>query len=261
MPTFTLKALKAGVKKVELYYNNKSLCAQIGGEVVRVKNEGDIDRIKKEKRNDHQIRKVAVHETGHAVAYACLFGYVPTQVAVLVASDDRNGFVGLHGIDTTRNHLLWQIRVLLSGRIAEEIVFGKDNVNGGAVGDIDRATTLAANLVRLYGMGDKMSRLDTMASHQALAHNLDLKGSNEEIETILRAEKMEAENLLRKHIGLLRDMTNHLIKYEKISDNKFISLCREHGVVCSALDAKETVFPKYREMYNSYWENAERELK
>jgi hypothetical protein len=254
LPTFTLKALQKSVTKVKLSYERKCLVSQIGDELIRVKNEGEIDRIKKEKRNEHQLRKVAIHETGHALAYACLFGYVPTQVAVLVASEDKNGFVGLHAIDNTRNHLLWQIQCFLAGRVAEEMVFGRDNVNGGAIGDLDRATTLAANLIRLYGMGERLSRLDVPSSHTALAHNLDLKSSNEQIEQILQEEKAKVEKLLKAKRGLLKDMTNYLVKNEKISDNKFISMCAQHGVKVEVLDAKEIIYPRYRDIYDKEME-------
>jgi cell division protease FtsH len=260
LPTFTLKALRSKVKDIELFYEKKHLCATIGKEVLKLKNEGEIDRIKKEKRNLHQIRKVALHETGHAMTYAMLFGYVPTQVAVVVASEDKNGFVGLHAIDSAYTLLLNQIKVFLAGRIAEEIVFGKEQVNGGASGDLDRATSLAANLIRIYGMGERLSRMDLPTGHYAINHNLDIKATNDQIEEVLQAQRVEAEKLIRSKMGLLRDMTNYLIKYEKISDNKFIALCAEHGVECETLDAKEIVFLKYKDMYDSFW-GKETELK
>jgi len=256
LPTFTLKSLQAGAKQVDLYYDDKSLCAKIGSEVIKVPNEGDIDKIKKEKRNEHQIRKVATHEAGHAVSYGLLFGYVPTQVAVVVASEDKNGFVGLHAIDTSEDFLRKQITVLMAGRVAEEIVFKKENVNGGAVGDIDRATTLAANMIRLYGMGDKMSRLDTPSSHTAINHNLDLKSSNDMIERVLQDQKAVAHELLMKNLPLLKGMTDYLIENEKIDSNNFIALCNQHGVTVEFLDAKETVFPKFRDFYDGFWKTA-----
>jgi len=260
LPTFTLKGLRAKCKDIELFYEKKHLCANINKDVVRLKNEGEIDRIKKEKRNDHQIRKVALHETGHAISYAMLLGYVPTQVAVLVASEDKNGFVGVHAIDSSYNLILSQIRVFLAGRVAEEIVFGKENVSGGASADLDRATSLASHLIRVYGMGDRLSRMDIITGHHAINHNLDIDATNEQIEMVLQKQKKEVESMLRNKMGLLRDMTNYLIKFEKISDNKFITLCAEHGVECETLDAKEIIYPKYKTMYEGFWDK-ETELK
>lgn len=259
LPAFTLKSLQAGENKVKLYYDDKSLCAKIGSEFVKVPNEGDIDKIKAEKRNENQIRKVAIHETGHAITYGILFGYVPTQVAVLVASEDKNGFIGLHAIDSTKDFLMKQIICLLAGRVAEEIVFGKDNVNGGAVGDIDRATTIAANMIRLYGMSDKISRLDTLSSHAALQHNLDLKGSNEMIEHILQEQRLEAEKILRENMLLVKDMSDYLIKNEKIDVANFTAIFNKHGKQVEYLDAKETIFPKFRDFYTNFWEKQEKE--
>jgi ATP-dependent Zn protease len=201
---------------------------------------------------------VAVHEVGHAISYAALFGYIPTQVAVLTASSDKNGFIGLHSIDASYNHLIWQIRCLMGGRVAEEIMFGKENVTGGAMGDLQKATGLAANLVRMYGMSDSLSRLDVPTSHHALYHNLDMDNSNIQIERVLREEKEEAHKLLKSKLGLIKDMADHLVKYEKISNEKFKSLCKEHGIECEYLDAKETIYPKYQTLYDRFWENEER---
>lgn len=249
LPTFTMKALKNGVDEITLNYDRKCLVSQIGEELVKVKNEGEIDRIKKEKRNENLIRKVAVHEAGHAITYAKLFGYVPTQVAVLVASEDKNGFVGLHAIDNSYHHILWQIQVLLAGRVAEEIIFGKENINSGAMGDIDKATAHAANLIRLYGMGDRISRHDVPTSHGAMHHNLDLEASNKQIEDILQRERSNVDTLLRQKKDLLKEMSAHLVKHEKITDNKFIAMCAGHGVVCEKLDAKEIIYEKYKDIY------------
>jgi hypothetical protein len=255
LPSFTLRSLRAGVTKISMTYHRKHLCAQIGAELFKMKNEGEIDRIKQEKRNDDKIRKVTVHEVGHAVAYSDQFGYMPTQVAVLVASEDKNGFIGLHSIDLTRDHLLSQIRCLLAGRIAEEIVFGKGNVNGGSVGDLQRATSLAAQLIRMYGMGTRLSRTDVQNSPLAIQSNIDIMPSNDEIEKILQEQRKEAENILRKHLNLIRDMSDHLIKFEKISNDKYLAMCKSHGVPCEVLDAKETIYPRYKDGYDAFWAN------
>lgn len=255
LPSFTLKALQTGVDKFKLHYDNteKYLWSKIAGEVVKVVNEGDIDKIKEEKRNEHLIRKVATHEAGHAITYSMLFGVVPTQVTALVASDDRNGFIGIHAIDSTKNFLQHQITCLLAGRVAEELVFGKDNVNGGASGDIDRATTLAGSMVRMYGMGNVMSKVVTPNAVGGALYHLGYNATNEPIEQILQNQKKEAENLLRSQMPLLKELSDYLIKNEKIDSKDYIPLFKKHGIKVEFLDAKEVVFPDYEKMYSSHW--------
>jgi cell division protease FtsH len=253
IPTFTLKSLQTGVSLVKLSYEKQHLVSWIDGQLVKLKNEGDIDRIRKSKRNEEQIRKVSIHEAGHAIVYAKLFGFVPTQVAVVVASDDKNGFVGLHAIDPTRQTLLDQITVLLAGRMGEEVVFGKNNVNAGASGDIERATGLAAGYVRLYGMGATMSRLSTTGHPNSINFNLDLKASNVEIEAILQAQKKESEKLVRENIALIKEMADYLIVNEKIEYKNFIEICQHHDLKVQYLDAKETVYPKYKNLYDGHF--------
>lgn len=252
LPTFTLKSLQCGEKTVGLYYDDKCLTAEIGGTLVTVKNEGEIDKIKKEKRDNDQIRRVAVHEVGHAISYSESFGYVPTQVAVLTASDDKNGFIGLHNIDSNKRFFLYQIRCLLAGRVAEELVFGKDVMGAGAGGDIDKATTIAGHMLRVYGMGDDLSRRNTDGASGALGHNIDMDEANDQIEKILQDQKVEAEKLLKGKLGLLREMTDHLVQHEKITNDEYIALCEKHGIACEYLDAKETVRPKYHQLYDKF---------
>lgn len=249
LPTFTLKCLKSRVMSAKMFYENKSLYARIGGETVSVRNEGDIDKIKEDKRHSDLMRKVAVHESGHAVAYAALFHHAPTQVAALLASEDKLGFVGMHAIEQSYTFMLYQIRCLLAGKAAEEVMFGRENVSGGCVADIDKATSTAASMIRLYGMGKVLSRMDVPSGHAAVFHNLDLDQSNKDIELLLQQEKAEAERLISQHTGLVVELSDLLMEQEKVSGERFVEVCEKHNLFCTVLDAKEVIYPKYSDIY------------
>ena len=100
---------------------------------------------------------MAVHESGHFVMYAKLFGKMPEKVCSKTASRDNGGFmlksdesVELHSFEWIMN----TIKVSLGGYVAEKMVFGDEKRTTGASEDLRVATKWASRLVRDYGMGN-----------------------------------------------------------------------------------------------------------
>ena len=62
----------------------------------------------------------------------------------------------------SKTALISQITSLFGGRVAEEIINGKDGITTGASNDIERATDLARNMVTKWGFSDKLGTLNTM---------------------------------------------------------------------------------------------------
>ena len=105
---------------------------------------------------DEEQALVAVHESGHFVMYAKLFGKMPEKVCSKTASRDNGGFmlksdesVELHSFEWIMN----TIKVSLGGYVAEKMVFGDEKRTTGASEDLRVATKWASRLVRDYGMG------------------------------------------------------------------------------------------------------------
>ena len=252
LPVFTLKGLETGAKEISLRYENKCLIAKINGKDMKVLNEGDIDKIKTDKRDEDQIRKVAIHEAGHAIVYSALFKLVPTQVAALLASEDKNGFIGIHAIDPNRQSLTDQISVLLAGRVAEEIVFGTSYVGAGAVGDIERATSLAGSMLRQYAMGESVSKIVTTSSPNAASYNLDIRTTDTALENVLQVQKAAAHRALMDRLPLLKELADYLVKNEKMDSDYYIELFKKHDMKVEYFDAKKTVYPTYGKMYKKF---------
>lgn len=252
LPKFTMSCLKNGATRLDLKYIDKHLVAIIDGQEMRVKNEGEIDKIKADKRNIDKMCRVAAHEAGHALAYSLEFGVFPTQVVAAAASDDRNGFIGLHAIDSNKINMMRQIAVLMAGRVAEIIIFGEDYVSAGASEDIRRATNIAASMVRFFGMSDQQTRIGVLAEGGAIGTNLDIDPTNEEIENIVCQQQNEVEELLRKNLPALRDLIDFLIKNEKIEFADYQCILNRHKINVEFLDAKETLFSKFHEIYENF---------
>lgn len=105
---------------------------------------------------DEEQALVAVHESGHFVMYAKLFGKMPEKVCSKTASRDNGGFM-LKSDDSVELHsfewIMNTIKVSLGGYVAEKMVFGDEKRTTGASEDLRVATKWASMLVRDYGMG------------------------------------------------------------------------------------------------------------
>ncbi len=111
---------------------------------------GRLDKVRDRNLAD-VVANVSVHEAGHAVAYAVLFGLAPLQLTAKVASSYASGFTFPHDVHETKNQLLSKIKVLLAGGLAEEVVFGDGNATTGRSADREQATSITLDFVRKYG--------------------------------------------------------------------------------------------------------------
>ena len=253
LPRFVLQALLAKQSEMKIYYDEKYICARIGDEHFRQRNEGDLDVIKIAKHNDGKHVCVSVHEAGHAVAYAVLFGVVPTQIAVSTTSDDAEGFVGLHEISYTAPLIKNAIAVYLAGRAAEEKMFGKDaGLGAGASGDIGKATTLAARYCRTYGMQNLPAvDLPANSSPQAINSFTDVDDTNKHLKKLLETAKAKVDQIFVAHDDLLEQVSRILVEEKAMSPHRFREVCELHGVEAKLLDAKETIYDSYVEEYEN----------
>jgi cell division protease FtsH len=102
---------------------------------------------------------VAYHEAGHAIAAAMLpEAEVVVQKVTIIPRGAAGGVTWIapeneeNALNMTKRRLEARIVFSLAGRAAEEIIF--DDVTAGAVSDLDHASKLARNMVRIYGMSD-----------------------------------------------------------------------------------------------------------
>ena len=144
---FTALVREATAISIDYDHAARSLVGNVGAEIIRIPYTGRIDKIRDNTLED-KVANVAVHEAGHAVAYGVLFGLAPLQLTARVASTYVNGFTFPHQIYSTSQSLLAQVKVLLAGGIAEEVVFGKELASIGRNADRERATEMVVDFVR-----------------------------------------------------------------------------------------------------------------
>jgi len=117
------------------------------------------DRVMSEKRK----LLVAYHEAGHALVGALMPDYDPVQKISIIPRGQAGGLTwftpsedrmdsGLY----SRAYLQNQMAVALGGRIAEEIIFGEEEVTTGASNDLQQVTRVARQMVTRFGMSDRL---------------------------------------------------------------------------------------------------------
>ncbi|MBD1823310.1 ATP-dependent metallopeptidase FtsH/Yme1/Tma family protein [Cyanobacteria bacterium FACHB-DQ100] len=117
------------------------------------------DRVMSEKRKE----LVAYHEAGHALVGALMPDYDPVQKISIIPRGRAGGLTwftpsedrmdsGLY----SRSYLQNQMAVALGGRIAEEIVFGEEEVTTGASNDLQQVARVAKQMVTRFGMSDRL---------------------------------------------------------------------------------------------------------
>src|SRR5690606_40800382 len=112
-----------------------------------------------------------------------------------------------------------RLAMMFGGRVAEELVFGKENITTGASNDIQQATGLARRMVTEWGMSDKLGRLRYSDNEEEvfLGHSVTQRKNvsdatakliDEEIRRILEEGEAKARRILREHLDELHALTS-----------------------------------------------------
>jgi cell division protease FtsH len=177
-------------------------------------------------------RMTAYHEIGHALLITLLKEHDPLQKVTVLP---RGQAIGLtwsmpneeHGLES-RAKLMAMITVKLGGRAAEEIVFGKDEVDSGASSDIQSLTQIARWMVAQMGMSELgLVAMDTERQEysETIAAQID-----REVRKIVKECYEQAIDILQSHRNLMDILAEILIDKETIDGDEFRQIVdRETG--------------------------------
>ncbi len=183
---------------------------------------------------DTEKRIVAYHEVGHALVAALEKHSQPvSKITIVPHTSGALGYTMQMPEEEkylqTSQELLTELRTLVGGRAAEELVFGVKTT--GASNDIQRATDLARKMVSLYGMSDALGLMaPASVSHQYLEGQAYLDCSDEtsslvdkEVQNILRSCYNDAKNILTANRALLDEISEHLLTKETITGDELMA--------------------------------------
>ena len=187
---------------------------------------------------EQEKRIIAYHEVGHALAAAKQKNAQPvTKITIVPHTQGTLGYT-LHLPEEekflmSKDDILTEIRTLLAGRCAEELVF--DTQTSGAANDIERATELARNLVARFGMSEKfgMMALGTV-QNQYLDGGYSMNCAQEtfaaadrEVVNLLQNCHDEAMELLRENRDMLDKIAQYLLKKETITGAQMMAILED----------------------------------
>src|SRR5688572_4670019 len=178
---------------------------------------------------DHEKRVVAWHEAGHALVSELLPTVDKVQKVSIVPRGKALGYtLNLPQEDRylkTRQELIDYMKVLLAGRVAEQITFGR--ITTGASDDLKRVTAIARSMVNDYAMGTHIR------SHQVPADDFMISESlrairDEEIQSISEEAYRGTHQLLSDHRDLLDEVAEQLLANEVIEHDEIKEIMAAH---------------------------------
>ena len=185
-------------------------------------------------------RLVAYHEVGHALVSALEKHAQPVSKITIVPH--TSGALGYtmylpeeEKFLSTRQELEVELRSLVGGRAAEQLVFGVQTT--GAANDLQRATQLARSMVSQYGMTKELGLMTTattqnsyldgtpyMDCSQETASKVDM-----EVKKLLEEAFADATKILAEHRGLLDEVSEYLLLKETITGEELMTYVNAEG--------------------------------
>ncbi|XP_030631110.1 ATP-dependent zinc metalloprotease YME1L1b isoform X2 [Chanos chanos] len=170
----------------------------------------------------------AYHESGHAIIAYYTKDAMPINKATIMPRGPSLGHVSMlpenDRWSETRSQLLAQMDVSMGGRVAEELIFGNENITTGASSDFDSATKIAKMMVTRFGMSEKLGVM-TYSDFNKQSPETQAAIENE-IRTLLRDSYERAKTLLKSHAKEHKNLAEALLRYETL-DAKEIQLVLE----------------------------------
>ncbi len=181
----------------------------------------------------HEKKLTAVHEAGHAIVMHTLPTHDPVHQITIVPRGMAGGMtISLPTEDhsyMSRNEMLEQIVSLLGGRVAEALMLS--DISTGASNDLQRATSIAREMVTKYGMSAKLGPVtfdsdgqvfigrdygQTKSYSEESAARID-----REVQEMLNSCYRQCEDILKAHMEELRQVSDYLLEHETMDGKEF----------------------------------------
>jgi cell division protease FtsH len=187
--------------------------------------------------------KIAYHEAGHALVALMTEDSDPVHKVSIIPRGMALGVTQQLPIDDKhlydRRTLFSRILVMMGGRAAEEVFYGKEGITTGAENDLQRATDLAYKMVSMWGMSDKVGPIaikkvsnpfiggmtNSIETSQELMREID-----EEVKRILTEAYQRAKNMIETYKEPLRAVVKKLLEKETITCEEFVETLKLYGV-------------------------------
>jgi len=188
---------------------------------------------------DDEKRLTAYHEAGHAVVALNVPATDPVHKATIIPRGRALGMVmqlpERDKLSMSVEQMTSRLAIMMGGRIAEELVFGKEKVTSGAQSDIDQATRLARMMVTRWGLSDELGTvaygenqeevfLGMSVGRQQNVSESTAQKIDAEIRRFVESGLNEARRILTEKRDQLEILAKGLLEYETLSGEEIRDL-------------------------------------
>ncbi|PLX35841.1 MAG: cell division protein FtsH [Hyphomicrobiales bacterium] len=181
---------------------------------------------------EDEKKLTAYHEAGHALVGLRVPGNDPLHKVTIIPRGRALGVTmnlpERDRLSIKKVEMEARLAMMFGGRVAEEIIFGKENVTTGASNDIMQATNMARAMVMEYGMSEKLGRLrykenqeEVFLGHSVTQHQNNSEETakliDEEVRRIIDTAEEKANTVLKEHLEELHTIAKGLLEYETLS--------------------------------------------
>jgi ATP-dependent metalloprotease len=170
----------------------------------------------------------AYHEGGHTLVGIYTKGFNDVHKATILPRGHAAGitfFLPHEEHHHTRRQYIRQLQVMMGGKMAEEVVFGAENVADGASGDIQQATSLAYNMVTSCGFSDVLGNVDFKSNYEMVSPETKRLIDNE-VRRLIDEAKASARDLLKSKRPELDLLANALVQYETLDKEEILKVIK-----------------------------------
>lgn len=176
---------------------------------------------------------VAYHEAGHAIVGALTPNF---DIVSLITISPRGNARGLtlftqdeDILDSclyNRNYLKSMISVALSGLIAEEIIFGEEEITTGASNDLERVTLIARQMITEFGMSDILGNVYINKDEYISLNTRSI--IDKEVSLLVNSCYLYAKNVLLNNMDLLHSLAKLLVQNETVTQKELLYLIKKY---------------------------------
>ena len=191
--------------------------------------------------SEDEKKLTAYHEAGHAVATLHSPASDPIHKATIIPRGRALGMVmrlpEKDQLSMRKDQMKAHLLIATGGRIAEEMIFGKDKITNGAASDIQMVTNLAKKMITEWGMSEKLGRLrynsdseEVFLGH-SVAQSKNLSDStakliDEEVRYLAEEAESNCRKILKDNIEQLHIVAKGLLEYETLSGDEIKDLIK-----------------------------------
>lgn len=196
--------------------------------------------------SDDEKKLTAYHEAGHALVGIHVPKHDPLHKVTIIPRGRALGVtMSLPERDRysmSKLELECKLAMMFGGRVAEELIFGEENVTTGAGNDIQQATDMARRMVTEYGFSDKLGPLryseneeEIFLGRSVTQHKNVSDSTHElidlEVRRLIETAEQTARKILTDHNDELEMITQALLEYETLSGAEVNALLKGEKII------------------------------